>query len=52
MKHVTPLALAVAAALACGHTQAAGFADDASASLQLRNFYFNRDFRDPRIAGL
>lgn len=47
MKHVTPLALAVAAALACGHTQAAGFADDASASLQLRNFYFNRDFRDP-----
>tara|TARA_Y100001968_G_scaffold164060_1_gene150160 strand:+ start:423 stop:1640 length:1218 start_codon:yes stop_codon:yes gene_type:complete len=47
MKHVTPLALAVAAALACGYTQAAGFADDASASLQLRNFYFNRDFRDP-----
>lgn len=47
MKHVTPLALAVTAAIACSQTQAAGFADDATASLQLRNFYFNRDFRDP-----
>ncbi|BDX19726.1 MAG: outer membrane porin, OprD family [Pseudomonadales bacterium] len=47
MKHVTPLALAVTAAIACSSAQAAGFADDATASLQLRNFYFNRDFRDP-----
>ncbi|MEH6491237.1 OprD family porin [Halopseudomonas sp.] len=52
MKHVKPHALAGAVALALGATtagqvQASGFADDASANLQLRNFYFNRDFRDP-----
>ncbi len=52
MKHVKPHALGGGIALALGATtaaqvQASDFADDATASLQLRNFYFNRDFRDP-----
>lgn len=38
------VALAIIAPLA-GSAHAAGFTDDAKASLQLRNFYFNRDFR-------
>lgn len=32
--------------LAVGNAQAAGFIDDSKASLELRNFYLNRDFRD------
>jgi len=52
MTHVKKSTLACAIALAltgtvAANAQAGGFADDASASLQLRNFYFNRDFRDP-----
>lgn len=50
MKRVTTNTLAAAAALAlmtplAGPATAAGFSDDAKATLQLRNFYFNRDFR-------
>lgn len=52
MKHVKTHTLAGAIAVAlgtslAGNAQAAGFVDDANANLQLRNFYFNRDFRDP-----
>ena len=52
MTHVKKSTLACAIALAltgtvAANAQAGGFVDDASASLQLRNFYFNRDFRDP-----
>lgn len=52
MKHVRPKALATAVALSliapmANQAIAAGFVEDAKASLQLRNFYFNRDFRDP-----
>ncbi len=48
------LAAAVALALIAplGSTaSAAGFTDDAKASLQLRNFYFNRDFRSTPPGG-
>jgi len=44
------VALAVIAPLA-GSANAAGFADDAKASLHLRNFYFNRDFRSTPPGG-
>jgi hypothetical protein len=50
MKHVKPNALAAAVALsilAAPLASASSLTDDATASLQLRNFYFNRDFRDP-----
>jgi len=52
MTHVKKSTLACAIALAltgtvAANAQAGDFVDDASASLQLRNFYFNRDFRDP-----
>lgn len=50
MKHVKPSALAAAVALslsAVSSVSAMSLTDDATASLQLRNFYFNRDFRDP-----
>jgi len=42
---LTPLALA----LLCGQAQAA-FLDDSKASLEARNFYFNRDFRQDGAA--
>ena len=42
---LTPLALA----LLCSQVQAA-FLDDSKASLELRNFYFNRDFRQDGAA--
>lgn len=44
------VALAVIAPLA-GTANAAGFTDDATATLQLRNFYFNRDFRSTPPGG-
>ncbi|MBL4833327.1 MAG: OprD family porin [Pseudomonas sp.] len=44
------VALAVVAPLA-GSANADGFADDAKASLHLRNFYFNRDFRSTPPGG-
>lgn len=49
MKHVKPCALATAVALSLAAVPASAMSltDDATASLQLRNFYFNRDFRDP-----
>lgn len=50
MKHVKPSALAAAVALSISLVpvaSASSITDDATASLQLRNFYFNRDFRDP-----
>ncbi len=52
MKHAALYALTTAVALGLTSvtpptTHAAGFAEDATASLLLRNFYFNRDFRDP-----
>ncbi|WP_339846028.1 OprD family porin [uncultured Halopseudomonas sp.] len=48
------LAAAVALALIAplsSTASAAGFTDDAKASLQLRNFYFNRDFRSTPPGG-
>ncbi len=50
MKHVKTNALAAAVALTLAAplattANAAGFIEDTKASLQLRNFYFNRDFR-------
>ncbi|HDZ57416.1 MAG TPA: OprD family porin [Pseudomonas xinjiangensis] len=51
MKHVTLNALAAAVALSLtiptSSALASSLTDDATASLQLRNFYFNRDFRAP-----
>lgn len=44
------VALAVIAPLA-GTANAAGFTDDAKATLHLRNFYFNRDFRSTPPGG-
>lgn len=54
MKHVQLSALAAAVALSISLVpvaSASSITDDATASLQLRNFYFNRDFRDPGAAG-
>lgn len=48
------LALAVIAALPVGSVHAAGFVDDAKVSLNLRNYYFNRNYlngTDPVIRG-
>ncbi|SDQ00540.1 OprD family porin [Ectopseudomonas guguanensis] len=55
LTHLLPsaLALAVIAALPVG-AQAAGFVDDAKVSLNLRNYYFNRNYlngTDPTING-
>ncbi|WP_322980278.1 OprD family porin [Pseudomonas sp. C11] len=55
LTHLLPsvLALAVIAALPVG-AQAAGFVDDAKVSLNLRNYYFNRNYlngTDPTVNG-
>jgi hypothetical protein len=55
LTHLLPsaLALAVIAALPVG-AQAAGFVDDAKVSLNLRNYYFNRNYLNhsgPRLNG-
>ena len=51
MKHVKPHALAAAVALGLAIPStpviAMSLTDDATATLQLRNLYFNRDFKDP-----
>ncbi len=51
MKHVKPRALAAAVALSLAIPTspviAMSLTDDATATLQLRNLYFNRDFRGP-----
>ncbi|TBU99050.1 OprD family outer membrane porin, partial [Phytopseudomonas dryadis] len=41
------LTLAVAASMLPLVAQAEGFVDDAKVSLNLRNFYINRNFTDP-----
>jgi hypothetical protein len=54
LNHLLPSALAVIAALPVGSVHAAGFVDDAKVSLNLRNYYFNRNYlngTDPVIRG-
>ncbi|NIE77468.1 OprD family porin [Pantoea sp. Ap-967] len=43
-------ALSLGLLLAPTGTQAEGFSEDAKATLQLRTYYFNRDFKDPNAA--
>tara|TARA_R110002020_G_scaffold114982_3_gene264444 strand:+ start:41124 stop:41312 length:189 start_codon:yes stop_codon:yes gene_type:complete len=56
MKHVKTNALAAAVALTLAAplattANAAGSIEDSKATLQLRNFYFNRDFRSTPATG-
>ncbi|WP_139134199.1 OprD family outer membrane porin, partial [Pseudomonas sp. 1D4] len=41
------LALAIAGGLLAQQAVAGGFIEDSKASVELRNYYFNRDFRQP-----
>lgn len=45
-KNIIKTLLTLSPCLAAGTASAAGFIEDSKASLQLSNYYFNRDFRD------
>ncbi|MCU1724297.1 OprD family porin [Pseudomonas sp. 5P_5.1_Bac1] len=45
-KNTIKTLIALSPCLAAGTASAAGFIEDSKASLQLSNYYFNRDFRD------
>ncbi|WP_110970508.1 OprD family porin [Pseudomonas huaxiensis] len=45
-KNIIKTLISLFPCLAAGTASAAGFIDDSKASLQLSNYYFNRDFRD------
>lgn len=45
-KNIIKTLISLSPCLAAGTASAAGFIEDSKASLQLSNYYFNRDFRD------